>query len=154
MIEVSRPIILADDNANDVELILAAFDEARLPNQVLVTRDGAEALNCVYRRGEHAQRTPVPPALVLLDLKMPKVDGKEVLRQIRADPELQTVPVVILTSSKEESDLVRTYELGANGYVVKPMGFDEFSAAVGRLGSFWTLLNELPASGSAGDSRS
>jgi CheY-like chemotaxis protein len=144
-----RPILLAEDNSNDVELILAAFQEAQINNEVISTRDGEQALNYLFRRGEYAARTAVSPALVILDLKMPRVDGREVLREIRAHPELSTVPVVILTSSKEERDLLQTYQLGANAYVVKPVAFGEFISAVSKLGSFWALLNEPPPTGSS-----
>jgi CheY-like chemotaxis protein len=139
-----RPILLAEDNANDIELILTALEAAKLANEVIVTRDGQQTMDYLYRRGQYAGRNVTPPALVLLDLKMPRVDGREVLRQIRADPDLRVVPVVVLTSSKEESDLLQTYQLGANAYVVKPVAFDDFLSAVGKIGIFWALLNELP----------
>jgi CheY-like chemotaxis protein len=139
-----RPILLAEDNANDVELILAAFQEAKLANEIVVTRDGEAALDYLYRRGEHTGRKTAAPALVLLDLKMPRVDGREVLRQIRQDPDLRTIPVVVLTSSKEDNDLLQTYELGTNAYVVKPVAFHDFISAVSKVGVFWVLLNELP----------
>jgi CheY-like chemotaxis protein len=139
-----RPILLAEDNANDVELILAAFQETGLANEIVVTRDGEAAMNYLYRRGEHAGRTTAAPALVLLDLKMPRVDGREVLRQMRNERELRLIPVVVLTSSKEETDLAQIYELGANAYVVKPVAFEDFIRAVSKLGIFWALLNELP----------
>jgi CheY-like chemotaxis protein len=139
-----RPILLAEDNANDIELILTALEAAKLANEVIVTRDGQQTMDYLYRRGQYAGRNMTPPALVLLDLKMPRVDGREVLRQIRADPDLRVVPVVVLTSSKEESDLLQTYQLGANAYVVKPVAFDDFLSAVGKIGIFWALLNELP----------
>jgi CheY-like chemotaxis protein len=139
-----RPILLAEDNANDVELIVTALKEAHLLNEIIVTRDGAEALEYLCRQGKFAQRDDSQPAVILLDLKMPKVDGHEVLRQIRLDPALSGLPVVVLTSSREESDLMQTYELGVNAYVVKPVDFEEFIAAVGRLGIFWALLNEPP----------
>ena len=139
-----RPILLAEDNPNDVELILAALKEARLINEIVLARDGEEALDFLFRRGAHAGRSSLQPAVILLDLKMPKVDGREVLRQIRADPQLRSVPVVVLTSSREESDLLQTYELGTNAYVVKPVDFEEFIAAVSKLGFFWALLNEPP----------
>jgi CheY-like chemotaxis protein len=139
-----RPVLLAEDNPNDVELILTAFQEARLANEIIVAHDGVEALDFLYRRGAHAGRTSPQPAVILLDLKMPRVDGREVLRQIRSDPELRSLPSVVLTSSREESDLLQTYELGVNAYVVKPVGFDEFINAVSKLGIFWALLNEPP----------
>jgi CheY-like chemotaxis protein len=139
-----RPILLAEDNANDVELILAAFQDAHLANPIVVTRDGEAALDYLHRRGAYAGLSTAPPALVLLDLKMPRVDGREVLRDMREHAELRTVPVVILTSSKEESGLLQTYKLGANAYVVKPVAFDDFISSVSRIGIFWGLLNELP----------
>jgi CheY-like chemotaxis protein len=139
-----RPILLAEDNANDIELILSAFQEAGLANEIVVTRDGQDAIDYLYRKGQYTGRVTTAPALVLLDLKMPRVDGREVLRLIRENIMLRTIPVVILTSSKEESDLLQTYKLGANAYVVKPVAFDQFIAAVGKIGIFWSLLNELP----------
>ena len=139
-----RPILLAEDNPNDVELVLTALREARLANEVQVARDGAEALDYLYRRGAFTGRPGPLPAVLLLDLKMPKVDGREVLRQVRADPALRALPVVVLTSSREERDLVQSYELGVNAYVVKPVDFAEFTAAVTHLGCFWALLNEPP----------
>ena len=144
MIEMLRPILLAEDNGNDVELILAAFQETGIVNPIAVTRDGAEALDFLHRRGLFQGRTSENPALVLLDLKMPRVDGHEVLREMRETPALRTVPVVVLTSSKEETDLLQTYQLGANAYVVKPVAFGEFISAVSKLGVFWAVLNELP----------
>ena len=139
-----RPILLAEDNPNDVELVVAALQDARLVNEILVARDGEEALDCLYRRGRFAGRTSPQPAVILLDLKMPKVDGREALRRIRADPDLRTIPIVVLTSSREESDLLQTYQLGINAYVVKPVDFGEFTSAVTKLGCFWALLNEPP----------
>ena len=144
-----RRILLAEDSANDIELTLAALSEHRLANQVDVVRDGAEALDYLYRRGEFAARPPGNPAVMLLDLKMPRVNGLDVLRTIKADPALQTVPVVMLTSSREEGDLIRSYELGVNAYVVKPVDFGDFMTAVRRLGGFWALVNEAPPAGSA-----
>src|SRR6266852_2290673 len=126
-----RRILLAEDSANDVELTLAALREHRLANDVDVVRDGADALDYLYRRGGYAARMPGNPAVLLLDLKMPKVDGLEVLRQVKSDRTLSTIPVVMLTSSREEGDLVRSYELGVNAYVVKPMEFADFMEAVG-----------------------
>ena len=139
-----RPILLAEDNPNDVELILTAFGEARLVNEIVVVNDGEQALDFLHRRGAYASRTGPLPAVILLDLKMPRVDGREVLRHIRADSVLHSVPVVVLTSSREESDLAQTYQLGVNAYVVKPVNFEEFIGAVGKLGCFWALLNEPP----------
>lgn len=139
-----RPILLAEDNPNDVELTLSALHSLHLANAVEVVHDGAQALDFLHRRNRFATRPDVRPAVVVLDLKMPRIDGLEALRQIRADPTLRTLPVVILTSSREEADLVRGYELGANAYVVKPVDFDQFIAAVSQLGVFWALVNEPP----------
>lgn len=139
-----RQIVLAEDNANDVELTLNALRENHIVNEIVVVRDGAEALDYLYRRKAFAHRAGANPALVLLDLKMPKVDGIEVLRQIKADSTLRSIPVVMLTSSREEQDLVRSYELGVNAYVVKPVGFHEFIDAVKLLGGFWAVINEPP----------
>ncbi|MBI3885541.1 MAG: response regulator [Opitutae bacterium] len=139
-----RPILLADDNPNDVELILAAFHDVNFANEITVVHDGEQALDYLFRRGAHALRAGPQPAVILLDLKMPKIDGREVLRQIRADAALRHLPVCILTSSREESDLLASYQLGANAYVVKPVDFQEFTAAVSKIGCFWALLNEPP----------
>jgi CheY-like chemotaxis protein len=143
-----RPILLAEDSPNDVELIITALQEARLANEITVTHDGEQALDFLFRRGKYAGRSSLQPAVILLDLKMPRVDGREVLRRIRADDELKLIPVVILTSSREEQDLFETYRLGANAYLVKPVEFDAFISAVGKLGVFWALLNEPPPLGS------
>jgi CheY-like chemotaxis protein len=139
-----RPILLAEDNPNDVELILAAFKDANFVNEIHVTHDGEQALDFLHRRGPYAGRPGPLPAVILLDLKMPKVDGREVLRHVRTDPDLRHIPVVILTSSREESDLLASYQLGANAFVVKPVDFQEFIAAVSKLGFFWAMLNEPP----------
>ena len=149
MISEIRTILLAEDSANDIELTLAAFKEHHVANEIVVTRDGAEALDYLYRRNAHAGRTGANPALLLLDLKMPRVDGIEVLRQVKADPGLCTIPVVVLTSSREEEDLVRSYRLGVNGYVVKPVDFSEFMEAVRQIGGFWAVVNEVPPAGAA-----
>jgi CheY-like chemotaxis protein len=141
-------ILLAEDSDNDLELTLAALQSHRVANDVDVARDGAEALDYLYRRGKFVGRAP-RLALILLDLKMPKVDGLEVLRQIKNDPELRLTPVVMLTSSREEVDLLRSYELGVNAYVVKPVAFREFMEAVKQLGAFWAVLNELPPAAAA-----
>jgi len=125
-----KRILLAEDNANDVELTVAALKANRLANEVVVVRDGAQALDYLYRRADFASREPGLPALVLLDLKMPKVDGLEVLRVIKADPAMRSIPIVVLTSSREEQDLVRSYDLGVNAYVVKPVAFEAFVDAV------------------------
>lgn len=137
-------ILLAEDSAQDVEPTLNALGEHKLANSVEVARDGAEALDYLYRRGNYAGRESGNPVLVPLDLKMPKVDGLEVLRAVKADPRLRVIPVVILTSSREEQDVVRSYELGVNADVVKPVEFDKFLHAVRELGLFWVLLNEAP----------
>jgi CheY-like chemotaxis protein len=137
-------ILLAEDNSNDVELTLAALKANRLANEVIVVRDGAEALDYLYERNGFAGRAGGPPALLLLDLKMPKVDGLEVLREVKSDPALKTIPVVVLTSSREESDLIKSYDLGVNAYVVKPVDFHEFVDAVKLIGGFWAVLNEMP----------
>ena len=139
-----KSILLAEDNPNDVKLTLAALEEYNLVNDVVVVHDGAQALDYLYRRGDYALRGGGNPAVLLLDLKMPKVDGLEVLRIIRADGNLKNIPVVILTSSREESDLVRSYEMGVNAYVVKPVDFKQFVDAVKMVGAFWALINEPP----------
>jgi CheY-like chemotaxis protein len=144
MMTVVRTILLAEDNANDIELTLAALRSNNVASEVVAVRDGAGALDYLYRRGEFASRSPGPPALILLDLKMPKVDGLEVLQQIKGDRAFKTIPIVVLTSSREESDLVRTYDLGVNAYVVKPVVFSEFMDAVKALGQFWAVVNEPP----------
>ena len=125
-----KRILLAEDNENDVELTLSALKECHLSNDVEVVRDGAEALDYLHRRGAFAGRTDGQPAVVLLDLKMPKVSGLDVLRQMKSDPQLKMIPVVVLTSSREEQDLVNSYHLGVNAYIVKPVGFQEFVEAV------------------------
>ncbi len=139
-----RRILLAEDNANDVELTLAALKANRLLNEVVVTRDGADTLDYLWRRHRHSDRGPGDPALMLLDLKMPKVDGLEVLKQVKSHPDFKTIPVVVLTSSREEQDVVRSYNLGVNAYVVKPVDFHDFVEAVKLLGGFWAVLNEPP----------
>ena len=149
MIADLKHIVLAEDNANDVELTLAALREHHVINEVVVVRDGAEALDYLYKRNRYANRVTGNPALLLLDLKMPKVDGLEVLRQVKSTPALKTIPVVVLTSSREEQDLVRTYDLGVNAYVVKPIDFHEFMDAVKMLGGFWAVINETPPNGGA-----
>jgi len=143
MAELKR-ILLAEDNPQDVELTLTALDEHNLANEVVVVNDGAEALDYLYRRGKFAMRADNDPAVVLLDLKMPKVDGLEVLRTIKKDDNLKTIPLVILTSSREEKDLVESYKLGVNAYVVKPVNFQQFIEAVKELGAFWAVVNEPP----------
>ncbi len=148
-----KPILLVEDNPKDVELTMAALEQSQLANEVIVVRDGAEALDILYRRGHFATRNTLDPAVVLLDLKLPKVDGLEVLETVKTDPKLKHTPIVMLTSSREESDLVRSYELGVNAFVVKPVGFREFFDAIQDLGVFWAVLNEPPPrNGSAASS--
>ncbi len=144
MIADVKRIVLAEDNANDVELTMTALRENHVVNEIVVVRDGAEALDYLYKRNKFVDRAGHNPALLLLDLKMPKVDGIEVLRQVKSDVALKTIPVVVLTSSREEQDLVRTYDLGVNAYVVKPVDFHEFIEAVKLLGGFWAVVNETP----------
>ncbi|HJQ22927.1 MAG TPA: response regulator [Blastocatellia bacterium] len=139
-----RRILLAEDNPNDIELTLAALAEHRLANEVVVARDGEEALDYLYCRGPFAARAAGNPAVVLLDLKMPKVDGLEVLRQIKSDPDLRIIPVVVLTSSREDRDIIESYRLSVNAFVVKPVDFHEFVDAIKELGLFWGILNVPP----------
>ncbi|MCJ2026360.1 response regulator [Methylobacterium sp. J-067] len=139
-----KPFLLVEDNPNDIELTLAALESSNLANEIIICRDGAEALDFIYRRGTHEGRQAQDPAVVLLDLKLPKVDGLEVLAKIKGDPATRGIPVVMLTSSREETDVVRSYDLGVNAFVVKPVGFDEFFAAIKDIGVFWALLNEPP----------
>lgn len=139
-----RQILLAEDSPRDAEMVIEALDQYKLANEVVHVRDGAEALDYLFKRGPFASRPNGLPAVVLLDLKMPKVDGLEVLRQIRADRDLRFLPVVVMTSSREEQDLVRSYELGVNGYVVKPVDFMDFVEAVRMVGGYWAMVNEPP----------
>jgi CheY-like chemotaxis protein len=139
-----KRILLADDSPRDTELTIDALSQHNLANEVVAVRDGAEVLDYLYRRGQFADRAKGQPAVVLLDLKMPKVDGIEVLRQMKSDPQLKMIPVVVLTSSREEQDLVNSYELGVNAYIVKPVGFKEFVEAVKQVGVFWAMFNEPP----------
>ena len=139
-----KPILLVEDNPHDLELTLIALSKSQLANEVVVARDGAEALDYLHRRGDFAERAQGSPAVILLDLKLPKVDGLEVLKEIRQTAALKAAPVVMLTSSKEEQDVVRSYALGVNAYVVKPVDFNEFVRAIADLGVFWAVLNEPP----------
>jgi CheY-like chemotaxis protein len=139
-----KRILLVDDSAHDVELTLAALEENRLANEVVVVRDGEEALDYLYGRGMFKLRASGHPAVVLLDLKLPKVDGLEVLKQIKSDADLRAIPVVMLTSSREEKDLVTSYNLGVNAYVVKPVDFHEFVDSLRELGLFWAVINQPP----------
>jgi DNA-binding response OmpR family regulator len=137
-------ILLVEDDAKDVELTLTALDEYNLANEVVVARNGEEALDYLHRRGQFATRPNENPAVLLLDLKLPKVDGLEVLQQLRSTKTLELIPVVVLTSSHEEKDVVASYRLGVNAYVVKPVDFHEFVNAVKELGVFWGIINEPP----------
>jgi CheY-like chemotaxis protein len=139
-----KRILLVEDNPHDVEMTLAALEENHLANEVVVVRDGEEALDYLYRRGIFKLRSAGHPAVVLLDLKLPKVDGLEVLKQIKNDEELRAIPVVMLTSSREEKDLVQSYNLGVNAYVVKPVDFHEFVDSLKELGLFWAVINQPP----------
>ncbi|MFC4158799.1 response regulator [Chitinimonas lacunae] len=137
-------ILLVEDNPTDAELTLTALAEQRVANRVIWVTDGESALDYLFCRGAYRERDPTPPRLVLLDLKLPKIDGIEVLQALRADPMLSRLPVTMLTSSAEESDLARSYDLGVNSYVVKPVDFDQFSTEVSRLGFYWLLINHSP----------
>lgn len=137
-------ILMVEDDDNDVDMTLAALEEYNLANEVALTRDGEEALDYLYCRGKYQSRSNENPAVLLLDLKLPKVDGLEVLRQVKTDDKLQMIPVVVLTSSHEEKDMVASYKLGVNAYVVKPVDFHEFVNAIKELGVFWAVINVAP----------
>jgi CheY-like chemotaxis protein len=137
-------ILLVEDDPKDVELTLTALEEYNLANEVIVARDGEEALEYLYSRGKFKTRSDGNPSVMLLDLKLPKVDGLEVLKQIKSEEKLRMIPVVVLTSSKEERDMVASYRLGVNAYVVKPVDFHEFVNAIKELGVFWAVINEPP----------
>ncbi len=138
-------ILLVEDNPNDVEMTFRALKKHNLANRIQIAKDGAVALDFIFGRGEFSQRdVNLNPKLILLDLKLPKVDGLEVLRQVKSSETTQTIPVVVMTSSREEQDLVDSYRLGVNSYIVKPVNFDNFLTAVGELGLYWLLLNETP----------
>lgn len=139
-----RPILLVEDNPRDLELTLAALEKCQLANEIVIARDGAEAMDYLLGEGSHAGQDGGNPTVVLLDLKLPKIDGLEVLEKIKKDANLRHIPVVMLTSSREEQDLVRSYELGVNAFVVKPVEFNEFFKAIQDLGVFWAILNEPP----------
>ena len=147
-----RRILLVEDSSNDVELILTALSENHLANEVVVVRDGEEALDYMYRRGAFKLRSQGEPVVVFLDLKLPKVDGLEVLARLKADPVLRVVPIVVLTSSHEEPDIARCYDLGTNAYVVKPIAFPDFLDVVKQLGLFWAVLNQVPSALESGES--
>jgi len=139
-----KRILLAEDNANDIELTLSALAEHNLANEVVVVRDGVEAWDFLRKSGSFAKRDGANPAVILADLKMPRMDGLELLKRIRTDERFHQIPVVVLTSSREESDVIESYAIGANAYVVKPVAFHEFIEAVKSLGLFWAVLNEPP----------
>jgi CheY-like chemotaxis protein len=139
-----KRILLVEDSPRDAEMILDALDAHQLANAVVHVRDGADALDYLYQRGQFAGRSDSQPALILLDLKLPKVDGLEVLRQIKGDAAMKMIPVVMMTSSREEQDLLHSYQLGVNAYVVKPLKFNDFVEAVKQVGMFWAVINELP----------
>jgi CheY-like chemotaxis protein len=143
MVEI-RTILFAEDNPKDVELTLEALGDHNLANNVVVVRDGVETIDYLRCEGKYKLRKPGNPAVLLLDIKMPRMDGLEVLKIIRNDNKLKTLPVVILTSSHEEQDLIKSYELGVNAYVVKPVDFSEFINAVKQVGVFWAVINEVP----------
>ena len=145
----AKPILLAEDNPRDAELALAAMEEEHISDKVVLCHDGAEVLDYLYCRGQFKSRLKGNPAVVFLDLKMPKVNGLEVLRTIKSDISLRPIPVVMLTYSREEKDLAESYALGANAYVVKPVEFHQFLTAVRELGTFWGVINEPPPEGSA-----
>lgn len=143
MSELAR-ILLVEDSKNDKDLTVAALSESGLANELVWVKDGQEALDYIYREGDYAERPEGNPAVVLLDLKMPRVDGLQVLAKVKGDPLVKAIPIVVLTSSNEESDVVRSYGLGVNAYVVKPVGFSEFVSALKDLGVFWAILNRPP----------
>lgn len=138
-------ILLVEDNPQDLELAMRALQKARLANRIHVARDGAEALEYIFCEGPHAARKIAQtPKLVMLDLKLPKIDGLEVLRRIKGDPRTKSIPVVVLTSSKEQNDVLESYQLGVNSYIVKPVNFERFTEAVANIGLYWLLLNQQP----------
>ena len=140
-----KPILLVEDNLNDIELVLNALKRNNVANEVISVRHGGDALDFLFRRGEFADRASLDPIFILLDLKMPKVDGLQVLQELKQDAKLQLIPVVMLTSSTEETDLVKSYRLGVNAYVVKPVEFTEFVTVIKQLGVFWAIINLVPA---------
>jgi CheY-like chemotaxis protein len=144
MMDMLGRILMVEDDPKDVELTMTALEEYNLANEVVVTRDGEEALDYLYCRGKFKARSGDNPAVILLDLKLPKIDGLEVLQQIKTDEKLKIIPVVVLTSSREEKDMVASYKLGVNAYVVKPVDFHEFVNAIRELGVFWAVINQAP----------
>jgi CheY-like chemotaxis protein len=145
-----RPILVVEDSPKDLELTLAALAKCQLANEIHVARDGAEALDYLHRTGSFANRNAGDPAVILLDLKLPKLDGLEVLERIKGEQQTQQIPVVMLTSSREERDLVRSYSLGVNSFVVKPVDFTAFFEAIQDLGMFWAVINHPPPEGARG----
>ena len=139
-----KTVLLVEDSANDIELALEALSEEAFAEDIIVVKDGQQALDFLHCVGSHEERDPGNPILVVLDLKLPRIDGLEVLRRVKSDPRLKDIPIVVLTSSGEESDLQLSYSLGVNAYVVKPVGFEEYSQALRTLGSFWTAINQPP----------
>jgi CheY-like chemotaxis protein len=139
-----RPILLVEDSLRDLELTLTALEKCQLANEIVIARDGAEAIDYLFMQGAQSERVPGDPTVVLLDLKLPKIDGLEVLERVKSNDKLRHIPIVMLTSSREEQDLISSYELGVNAFVVKPVEFTEFFKAIQDLGVFWALLNEPP----------
>ena len=137
-------ILLVEDNPSDLQLTLHALERNKLANQIHVVRDGVEALDFLFSTGPYAERTPRNPRVVLLDLKLPRIDGLEVLRRMKEEPRTRTIPVVVLTSSHEERDIIESYQLGVNSYIVKPVDFEQFAESVRQLGLYWALLNQPP----------
>jgi CheY-like chemotaxis protein len=139
-----KTILLAEDNQNDIDLTILALSEYNLANNIVIANDGVEVMDYLRSQGRFEGRNPGSPAVILLDLKMPRMDGLEVLKEIKNDKELKLIPIVMVTSSREEKDLVQSYHLGVNAYVVKPVDFDQFIDAIKQLGAFWAVLNEIP----------
>jgi CheY-like chemotaxis protein len=137
-------VLLVEDDPDDLELTLDTFEQARITNPIRIVRDGAEALDYIFCRGEQSHREPIPPRLILLDLKLPKIGGLQVLREIKADPRTRGIPVVILTSSREERDLIEGYHLGANSYIQKPVDFGQFQQTIREMGYYWLVVNQSP----------
>jgi CheY-like chemotaxis protein len=144
MVDQTVEVLLVEDNPNDVELTMRVFRKNHLANRIHIVRDGEEALEYLFRTGQYAELPNSRPKVVLLDLKLPKVDGIEVLRQIRADAHLHDLPVVVMTSSREERDVIETYDLGVNSYIVKPVDFEQFTETVRQIGYYWIILNVPP----------
>jgi len=147
VLDETKVILLVEDNPDDEALTLRAFAKNNIGNRIVIVRDGAEALDWLFKRGQYAGRQDPEPQIVLLDLKLPKVDGLEVLRQMRDDPRTKLMPVVILTSSREQRDVIDGYKLGVNAYIQKPVDFDEFRKVIEQIGMFWLVVNEAPPPG-------